>query len=103
LAAFSSYILALSKKSYEKRVPNMVMKSTAAHPIGNVNFPTFTICSFGMSEEILEAGIAKQFLDFLEEKKNISHGLNPYQIMKNFNVSLKSFITHFLYFVVLFH
>ena len=81
-----------SVASYRKwqEDPVLTTVTTSAHPIGNVDFPTFTICSFGMSGEILEAGIAKHFLDFLKEKKNISNELNPYKIIKDFNVSSKS-------------
>ncbi len=87
-----------SKESYRKWQEDPVLTTviTSAYPIGNVTFPTFTICSFGLIEDVLGVGIAKQFLAFLELKKNISHGLNPYQILKN--VSFK--ITLFFHFHV---
>ncbi len=55
---------------------------TPAHPISNVEFLTFTICAKGMDFATLDAGLNKQFLAYIKEKKNISFQMNPYEMVQ---------------------
>ncbi len=68
--------------------PVITTITTPAHPISNVEFPTFTICAQGMNYEAMIAGFNKQFVAYLKEKQNYSLGMSPYEMIQCQNVSL---------------
>ena len=50
--------------------PVLTSVGTTGFPIEEVDFPAITICSQGISDDIIDAALAKQFNDYLDSKGN---------------------------------
>ena len=63
-----------SLSSYQKWVdePILTSVSNTAYPVQKVPFPSITICPQGAANDIVDAAIFKQFVDYIEEK-NLSY------------------------------
>ena len=63
-----------SLSAYQKWIdePILTSVSTTAYPVQKVPFPSITICPQGAANDIVDAAIFKQFVDYLEEK-NLSY------------------------------
>ena len=70
----SLFAITSSIKAYNQWQDDPILTSiaTTAYPVQNVPFPSITICSQGAANEIVDAAIFKQFVDYLKEK-NISY------------------------------
>jgi hypothetical protein len=55
--------------------------TTTAHPVNLIEFPAVTICGFGMIEEVFNAAVIKQFIDFLKEI-NQTVDITPFDAQK---------------------
>ena len=56
--------------------------ATPAYPISKIDFPTFTICSRGMIDEVFKAGFIQQFKEYLQKEKNVTADIIPYKAAK---------------------
>ena len=63
-----------SLSAYRKWLDEPILTSvaTTAYPVHKVPFPSITICPQGAANDIVDAAIFKQFVDYLEEK-NLSY------------------------------
>jgi len=61
-----------------KDQPVLTTLATTAFPVNLVEFPAFTICGQGMSNDVLNSGMTLQLFKFLE-KKNISVNVSSYE------------------------
>ena len=64
--------LSLSISAYVNWQNNPVLTSvgTTAFPIEKVKFPSITICAQGAADEVVDAALFKQFVEYLQDKKN---------------------------------
>jgi hypothetical protein len=53
--------------------------TSSAHPVGNVDFPAFTICGEGSIGDTIVAGLIKEFFYFLKSKLNITVEMTPFE------------------------
>ena len=68
--------------------PVLTTVTSTAFPVEGIEFPAVTICGSGMNEEAFNAGILKQFLDYLTEM-NETHGITPFVAQKLMYVKVK--------------
>ena len=81
---FGSFNRSLQTFDKWQNDPVITTVATPAYPISNVEFPTFTVCSQGIIDEVFKAGYIQQFQEYLKEK-NITVHYSPYESVKRLN------------------
>lgn len=78
MVILGSYWSIQSYQSWDD-TPVLTTVMSTAHPIEKVEFPAITICSNGMSDDVISAAMAQEFLNFLI-RKNLSLNVSPFDI-----------------------
>ena len=68
--------------------PVLTTVTSTAFPVEEIEFPAVTICGFGMIEEAFNAGIMKQFFNYLTEL-NVTPAVTPFEAQKLLYVKVK--------------
>ena len=73
-----------SLSTYNKWIEDPILTSvaTTAYPVGKVQFPSITICAQGAANDIVDAAIFKQFVEYLEGKNLIYDQLSEEEVQQ---------------------
>ena len=78
----TTFAIISSLSAYRKWVNDPILTSvaTTAFPVQKIPFPSITICPQGAANEIVDAAIFKQFVDYLAEKDILIDDLNEDEV-----------------------
>ena len=62
-----------------KNSPVLTTLTSTAYPVKKIEFPAFTICGQGMNNDVLNAGMTKQILNFFNNLEGVKLNVSAYE------------------------